>query len=118
MPSKYPQLAAFITKHRERAGLSVPKLAEQIGVTRQTVHYWEAGDVLPQIAVLEPLAQAIGSSYEELFTRAGYDLKTLPQPEPYLRTVYPNASARDMKEAKRLFERMDAAQRRKKGKRS
>lgn len=68
--------------------------------------------------MLEPLAQAVGTSYEELFTRAGYDPKTLPKPEPYLRTLWPNVSARNLNEAKRLFERIDAAERRKKGKRS
>jgi transcriptional regulator with XRE-family HTH domain len=118
MTPKHAQFGKFLAQHRKAAGLTLQAVADAIGVTKANVYQWEAGNWLPEPALLEPLAQAIDSSYEELFTRAGYDPKSLPKPEPYLRTLYPNASARNLNEAKRLFERLDAAERRKKGKRS
>jgi transcriptional regulator with XRE-family HTH domain len=118
MTPKHTQFGKLLAKRRKAAGLTLKEVADAVGVTKANVYQWEAGNWLPEPGLLEPLAQAIDSSYEELFTRAGYDPKTLPKPEPYLRTLYPNASARNMNEAKRLFERMDAAERRKKGKQS
>jgi transcriptional regulator with XRE-family HTH domain len=117
MPSK-SQFGKYIAKRRKEVGITTEALAEQVGTSRSALFYWETGKWLPSVSQLEPLAQALNVSYEDLFTRAGYDLKTLPTPEPYLRTRYPNASTRDMTEAKRLFERMDAAEHRRKGKRS
>lgn len=117
MTPKHRQFGKFLAARRKAAGLSMQALADQVGASKASVSQWEAGNWLPETVLLEPLAQALNTSYEELFARAGYDPKTLPQPEPYLRTVFPNASARNLSEAKRLFERMDAAERRKKGKR-
>jgi transcriptional regulator with XRE-family HTH domain len=116
MTSKHAQFGKFLGARRKAAGLSLQAVADLVGVSKTNVFEWEAGNWLPETVSLEPLAQALNTSYEELFARAGYDPKTLPQPEPYLRTVFPNASARNLNEAKRLFERMDAAERRKKGK--
>ncbi len=118
MTPKHAQFGKFLQARRKAAGLSLQAVADLVGVSKTNVFEWEAGNWLPDPALLEPLAQAVNTAYEELFTRAGYDLKTLPQPEPYLRTLYPDASTRDMNEAKRLFERMDAAKRRKKGNQS
>lgn len=111
MPSKYPELAAYITEHREEAGLSVLKLAELIGVTKQTVYYWEAGDVLPQVTVLEPLARAIGGSYEDLYTMAGYARpEALPSGAPYLRAKFPRATKKGLAEAEQAIAKLEAAE--------
>jgi transcriptional regulator with XRE-family HTH domain len=113
MTPKNAQFGKFLAQRRKAAGLTLQEVADAVGVTKPNVYQWEAGNWLPDPAYLEPLAQAIGTSYEELFTRAGYDPKTLPQPEPYLRTLFPNVSARNLNEAKRLFERIEASERRK-----
>ena len=102
------QFAKFLTTRRRAAGLSMGALAKQIGTSRSNVHYWESGDWLPSASQLEPLARALGVSYEDLFVKAGYDPATLPKAEPYLRVRYPNASKRRLAEAKRLFDELDA----------
>jgi transcriptional regulator with XRE-family HTH domain len=109
MPSKYPELAAYITKHREDAGLSIPKLAALIGVTKQIVYNWEAGEVLPQVTVLEPLARAINVSYEDLYTLAGYSHpEELPSGAPYLRAKFPRATKKSLAEAERVLAKLEA----------
>lgn len=119
MPGKHRQFAAFITSHREALGLSMNQLAKEISVPRSRIHYWEQGDYLPHVEVLEPLAQALKVSFEDLFALAGYaHPEGLPSPEPYLRAKFPGISARKLGEAKRLFDQIEAAERRaKKGRR-
>jgi transcriptional regulator with XRE-family HTH domain len=118
MTPKHPQFAAYLTKHRKAAGLSMDALAEQIGTSKSSVYYWESGEWVPSAIQLEPLAQALGVSYEDLFVRAGHDRAELPRPEPYLRVLFPGISDKNFDEAKQLFERIDAAERHpKKGRR-
>jgi transcriptional regulator with XRE-family HTH domain len=108
MPSKHHQFAKFITAKREALGLSKSELAREIGVHRSNVTFWEYGKVLPQPSVLEPLAQALKVSYEDLFTLAGYSHpEGLPEPEPYLRALYPGISQKAVAEATRLFDGFD-----------
>lgn len=108
MPPKKSQLAAFITTHRERAGLSVPQLAEALGKPRQTVHAWESDNVVPQVTILEPLARAINVSYEDLYALAGYARpEGLPSGGPYLRAKFPGASKRKLAEAERIFSELE-----------
>ena len=109
MPSKHPQFATFVTAHREQQGLSKADLAVEVGVTKSNVHYWESGEGLPMANVLEPLARALKVSYEDLFALAGYTHpEGLPEPEPYLRVLYPGITKRKLTEAKRLFAELDA----------
>lgn len=98
------QLAAFITKHRKERGLSMAALAEQVGVTKSNVHYWESGEGVPKGSVLEPLAQALGVSYEDLFALAGYAHPVgLPEPAPYLRAKFRDLPDSALAEAERFF---------------
>jgi transcriptional regulator with XRE-family HTH domain len=115
MAPKHRQFAKYLTTHRQAAGLSMDALAERVGASKSSVHYWESGEWLPSLGQLEPLAQALGVSYEDLFAKAGFDPATLPEPEPYLRAKFPGASKRKLAEAKRLFEQIDASERRRKG---
>lgn len=109
MTTKHPQFAAFITKHREALELSMNQLAKEVGVTRSNVHYWESGEGLPQPNVLEPLAQALNISYEDLFALAGYTRPdALPSGGPYLRAKFPGASKRKLAEAERLYSELEA----------
>lgn len=114
MTPKHAQFGKFLQKRRKAAGLSMQALADLVGASKASVFQWEAGNWLPETVLLEPLAQALDTSYEELFARAGYDPNTLPDPEPYLRTKFPDISARKLNEAKRLFTQIEEAERRRK----
>jgi len=57
---------ATIRHLRESRGLTQSALAEQIGVSSKTVSKWETAKGLPDISLLQPLAQALGISVIEL----------------------------------------------------
>ena len=51
---------------RERNGLTQAELAQKIGVSSKTVSKWETAKGLPDISLLQPLAQSLGVSVIEL----------------------------------------------------
>jgi transcriptional regulator with XRE-family HTH domain len=53
------RLAYWIRDIRFRRGLTPPKLAERIGVSRSTINKWEAGEQVPSMIWLGPLAAAL-----------------------------------------------------------
>ncbi len=53
---------------RESKGLTQSQLARFVGVTDKAVSKWETGRGLPDISLIEPLAQALGVSVAELLT--------------------------------------------------
>ena len=55
-----------IKQLRESRDLTQAELAEQIGVSSKTVSKWETGKGLPDITLLQPLAEALGISVIEL----------------------------------------------------
>ncbi len=55
-----------IKQLRESRHLTQLQLAERIGVSSKTVSKWETGKGLPDISLLQPLAQALGISVIEL----------------------------------------------------
>ena len=55
-----------VKERREKCGLTQKELADRIGVSDKTVSKWETGKGLPDIALLEPLAQALNVSVIEL----------------------------------------------------
>ena len=55
-----------IKQLRESRNLTQAGLAERIGVSSKTVSKWETGKGLPDITLLQPLAQALGISLIEL----------------------------------------------------
>ena len=57
---------ATIRQLRETRGLTQADLAETIGVSSKTVSKWETGKGLPDISLLQSLAQALGISVIEL----------------------------------------------------
>lgn len=57
---------AIIKKLREKKGLTQTGLAKQIGVTDKAVSKWETAKGLPDITLLEPLANALNVSIAEL----------------------------------------------------
>ncbi len=59
---------AVIRRLRENKELTQEALAERIHVSSKTVSKWETGQGLPDISLLEPLAEALGISLKELFS--------------------------------------------------
>ena len=57
---------AAIKALREKRGMTQAELAEKIGVSSKTVSKWETAKGLPDISLLQPLAQALGVSVIEL----------------------------------------------------
>ena len=53
---------------REAKGLTQAELADQIGVSGKAVSKWETAKGLPDISLLQPLAQALGVSVVELMS--------------------------------------------------
>ena len=55
---------------REKKGCTQRELAATLGVTDKAVSKWETGKGLPDIALIEPLAKALGVSVAELLSGA------------------------------------------------
>ena len=55
-----------LLEYRTHEGLSQEKLAEKVGVTRQTVSKWETNQSVPDFDKIIPLCEALGISTEEL----------------------------------------------------
>ena len=58
--------SATIKTLREKRSLTQADLAEKIGVSSKTISKWETAKGLPDISLLQPLAQALGISVIEL----------------------------------------------------
>ncbi len=57
---------AFLAQMRKGRGMTQAELAEQLHVTDKAVSRWERGIGLPDINLLEPLAEALGLSLADL----------------------------------------------------
>ena len=55
-----------IKQFREARKLTQAQLAEEIGVSDKAVSKWETGKGLPDISLVEPLANSLGVSVMEL----------------------------------------------------
>ena len=62
--------SATIKSLREKRKLTQAELAERIGVSSKTVSKWETARGLPDISLLQPLAQALNISVIELMSGA------------------------------------------------
>ena len=58
----------MIRQMREQKGLTQEELASRLHVSGKAVSKWETGQGLPDISLLEPLAQALDISIIELFS--------------------------------------------------
>lgn len=59
---------ATIKALREKKGLTQAALADQLAISSKAVSKWETGKGLPDITLIEPLAQALGVSVLELLS--------------------------------------------------
>ena len=100
------QFATLIAERRKAAGLTMEQLAAELGVAKSAVHYWESGRSVPATSQLEPLAQALGTSFEDLFAATGYSRQGLPTFAPYLRARYGALPDEALAEAEQFFEQL------------
>lgn len=60
------KFGAFIAALRKEQGLTQQELADKLFLSNKAVSKWERGQSLPDIALLEPLAQCLGVTVTEL----------------------------------------------------
>ncbi len=96
-PEQAVELASYLTRLREKAGVAMYSLAQEIGVDRAQLTRLEQGKVLnPRPEVLAGYAAALDVPLADIYTVAGIPLpKELPTLRPYLRAKYRNLSATD-----------------------
>lgn len=75
------QLADNILQLRKALGLSQEQLAEQIGVSRQSISKWETGQSAPELEKLVALSKVFGVSTDTLL---GNDTPEKNPPQPAL----------------------------------
>lgn len=73
-PQKF---GAFIQARRKELGMTQARLSEKLQVTDKAVSRWERGVGLPDINLLEPLAQALDLSLTELIRSERIETDTL-----------------------------------------
>lgn len=56
-----------LRKRRKSLDVSVADLAQTCGISRQTIHYYEAGDRVPRDSVRIRLAAALSTTVPDLF---------------------------------------------------
>lgn len=59
-------LGERLLEYRNSVGLSQEKLAEKIGITRQTISKWETNQSTPDFDKIIPLCEVLGITTEEL----------------------------------------------------
>lgn len=63
-----PTIRAHLKKYRLEAGFTQEALADQVGVTRQTINAIEAGKYEPSLSLAWELARLFHVTIEDLFT--------------------------------------------------
>lgn len=62
------KFGAFLSRLRKEKGMTQKELAEQLYVSDKAVSKWERGLSLPDIALLQPMAELLGASVTELLS--------------------------------------------------
>lgn len=73
------KFGAFIARRRRERGLTQAQLAERLHVTDKAVSRWERGVGLPDINLLEPLADALDLGIAELMRSEEYPAPAEPE---------------------------------------
>jgi transcriptional regulator with XRE-family HTH domain len=76
--SKHSDLGEFIRQQRERANLSLRRLAEKAGISNPYLSQIERGIRRPSADILKSLSRALEISANSLYTRAGLIDEDLP----------------------------------------
>lgn len=67
----------FIYLKRKKLGLTQEELGRKLDVTNKAVSKWETGETLPEVSLLEPLANALNVSIDELLTQKESKVKEI-----------------------------------------
>ncbi len=67
-----------LQKLRKQKNLTQEKLAEKVGVARQTIAKWEAEESVPDLEMSGRLALALGVSLDDLVNAPEYELDSRP----------------------------------------
>lgn len=51
---------------RVNKGLTQANLADEVGVTKKTIHLWESGKTLPKVDKIERLCNVLGVQYNDI----------------------------------------------------
>jgi transcriptional regulator with XRE-family HTH domain len=81
--SKHGDLGEFIRAQRERANLSLRRLAESAGISNPYLSQIERGIRKPSAEILKNLARALEISSNTLYTRAGLIDEEMPPPSVF-----------------------------------
>jgi transcriptional regulator with XRE-family HTH domain len=76
--SKHTDLGEFIRQQRERANLSLRRLADQAGISNPYLSQIERGIRKPSAEILKSLSRALEISSNSLYKRAGLIDEELP----------------------------------------
>lgn len=76
--SKHSDLGDFIRQQRERANLSLRRLAEKAGISNPYLSQIERGIRKPSAEILKNLSRALEISASSLYTKAGLIDEDLP----------------------------------------
>ena len=76
------ELSERILQSRKALGLSQEQLAEQVGVSRQSISKWETGQSMPELEKLAALSQVFGVSTDELLGNPSQETNPLPPASP------------------------------------
>lgn len=78
--SKHSDLGDFIRQQRERANLSLRRLAEKAGISNPYLSQIERGIRKPSAEILKSLSRALEISANSLYTKAGLIDEDTPAP--------------------------------------
>ncbi|HUO45783.1 MAG TPA: helix-turn-helix transcriptional regulator [Acidimicrobiia bacterium] len=87
---KGSDLGDFIKGHRERANLSLRRLAERAGISNPYLSQIERGVRKPSAEILKRLSRALSISAETLYTRAGL-IEAGPEPPAVIEAIEADA---------------------------
>jgi transcriptional regulator with XRE-family HTH domain len=79
--SFYRALGQRLAEARKASGLTQIQLAEQLGIAQQTLAHYEMGRLRVAVALLPPLARALGVTVEELMGEETPPAKRGPAPK-------------------------------------
>ncbi|MBO5779333.1 MAG: helix-turn-helix domain-containing protein [Clostridia bacterium] len=78
----------YICQLREKKGLSQADLGKILGVSNKAVSKWETGASYPSTEMMLPLAQALGTTIEELYTAVSQSKQPRTKLRIFLDTVF------------------------------
>ena len=98
-PTPTPTFGETIRTTRQAAGLSLATAADEAGISKSLLRFWEVDHVSsPELGAVMRLAAVLELDPLDLAERSGYELRdALPPVQPYLRSKYPDLpeAARD-----------------------